>query len=211
MRQQNRRRGPSVPGNLSARYACGGGFVATGPLIVFSCNGRVENPTRGPLRGGAVVHPPTTLVGRITVGFNIDANPFWTLDDLVKIYARLRKAQGYDVDASFLAQRGLYTHRKTRHTVDEPGAQIVVVYVGNDVSPTQFGEEMWELADDLRHIMHQETIIIAVQEGGKVYGSSFIEVLDDTRPKSPELTYRKKRRAYPRQSPPARTKAARKK
>ena len=79
-----------MPGRLNSTYACGGGFVPTGPLIVVSGDGRIENPTRGHLRGGAVVHPPTTLVGRITVGFNIDADPFWTLDDLVKIYARLR-------------------------------------------------------------------------------------------------------------------------
>ena len=74
----------------------------------------------------------------------------------------------------------------------------MVVYVGDDVTPTQFGEEMWELADDIRHIMHQESVIMEVQEGGKVYGSSFIEVLDDARPTSPEYTYRKKHRARPR-------------
>lgn len=199
----------SLPVNLRPQYACGGSFTATEPLKVYEAG-----PVKNPAPHGKILFKSDALTARITVGFAIDADAFWTLDDLVKFYTRLRKAQGHGLDASFLAQRGIYTHQDGRHVVDEPGAQIVIIYTKGDLTPQAFAEEMYALADGIRHRMHQESVLLECQQGGQAYAWSFVDFIGEgkeTRPSSPEYRYRKAHPAYdvrPKRAQRAKAKAS---
>lgn len=108
---------------------------------------------------------------RLIVGFNVEGEAVYTLDDLVELVTAIRTEQGKP-DASFLAQKGVYQHRESGHVVVEDSAQVLIVDVWG-TSQKDFVAEMIQLAEHIAREMRQELVILDIQRNGltqKVYG-----------------------------------------
>lgn len=105
------------------------------------------------------------LASRIFVGFNVGGAPAWTVDDLIDVVSKLRKAQGHDPDASFLVQKGVYTSKQSGETVTEDSAQVIILNTSGEPR-AEFEKEMIQLAEDVAKTMKQEEVIVEIQKGG---------------------------------------------
>jgi hypothetical protein len=93
------------------------------------------------------------------------------MDDVVRIVRRVRKQQVGDPAATFVLQRGIYTHTAKddgdRLTVDEKGAQIFLLNTPElGTSVTVFKKQMEDLAEILATDLRQEAVILEIQRGG---------------------------------------------
>ena len=137
-----------------------GRFKPNGPLLVsgYLANREVWQE-RAPV-----------WAARLFVGFNVANRPAWTIDDLVPVVRHARLRQVKDADASFLLQRGLYTHTKAgrrRATIEEEGAQVIVLNLPEfKTSPRRFRRQMVALATAIARKLQQESVIIELQQGG---------------------------------------------
>ena len=153
----------------------------------FNPTGKIEQCAQG---DALIKNPPTwraavVYAARIFVGFKVGDEERWSLDDLVKLVRRTRKEKGAPEDSTFLAQRGVYTHRDGR-VVDEPGGQVIIfdggpkeksespsVFAGTDPGPeteseqlARFEEEMIALSETIAWSFEQESVILEIQRNG---------------------------------------------
>jgi hypothetical protein len=107
------------------------------------------------------------LAARIFVGFSVGHDAVYSMDDVIPLVKRVRMKQGVPPDASFLYQRGMYTHADGSGTVTEDGAQIVLLNLSG-ASQEEFTNQMIELANVIREELQQESVIIEIQSKGIV-------------------------------------------
>ena len=107
----------------------------------------------------------TGLSARIFIGLSVGDTPTYTIDDVVKATVAIRKRQGSLPDASFLAQRGVYTQAGS--TVEENSVQIIIIDMQGDTKQV-FTSQVVELAKELREDFKQESVIVEVQKRGVV-------------------------------------------
>lgn len=95
----------------------------------FRPHGRIQHYGPRPLRRNARVGLGDTvpLAGRLIVGFNVDDEPRWEMEDAIEIVKRVRQQQVGDPSASFIAQEGIYMHREGDRVVEEDSAQVVII------------------------------------------------------------------------------------
>jgi hypothetical protein len=105
---------------------------------------------------------------RLFVGFNVGQDPTWSMGKLMELVKRIRAEQKLPPDASFLFQKGYYTHEASKELVEEEGAQIIVLNIF-DQSRKAFERDVRRLADKIAYAMKQESVIIEFQDGGKTY------------------------------------------
>jgi len=136
-----------------------GSFRPNGKLLV---EGReaIANPALWEGKG-------PVWAARLFVGFNVGKKPRWDVDDLVKVVKRVRKRQEQKPDASFVLQKGIYTSSKTGKTVDEKGAQVIVLNT-TGASQKAFEKQMVELAEEIARSLKQEEVILEIQRSGLV-------------------------------------------
>jgi len=108
---------------------------------------------------------------RLIVGFNVGSKPLWKMDDVVRIVRRVRKKQVGDPAATFVLQRGIYSHTALvdgkKLIVDEQGAQIFIVNIPDfETKVRDFQAQMEELAEVLATDLRQEAVILEIQRGG---------------------------------------------
>jgi hypothetical protein len=101
---------------------------------------------------------------RIFVGLNVGKETKWTIDDVIRIVVKTRKAQKRVPDASIIAQSGIYQD-KTGDLVVEPSVQIVIIDLAG-TPKAAFLKEMKRLAELLRKQLQQETVILEIQKSG---------------------------------------------
>jgi hypothetical protein len=109
---------------------------------------------------------------RIFVGFNVGGKARWDIDDLIKVVKRVRKKQERSPDASFVAQKGIYTSTATGTTVEENGAQVIILNTAG-AKAKDFVAEMLALAEEIARALKQEEVIMEIQRAGlvkKTYG-----------------------------------------
>jgi hypothetical protein len=147
----------------------------TGP-VNFSHNGRVVarfRPT-GALRPNRELWSSSEPVqsARLFVGFNVGSEPMWSLGRVMELVKDIRAEQAERPDASFLYQRGYYTHELDESgkdvLVEEDGAQIIVLNTF-ETAPKTFEQQMKQLADKLAYAMEQKEVIVEFQRGGRTY------------------------------------------
>ena len=132
----------------------------------FKPNGRPTVRTRNNLKPNWRSSEPM-WAARILVGFSVGHEPVYNMDDLIRIVRRVRDKQGIPPDASFVYQKGMYTHTDGSGTVTEEGAQVVLLNLTGE-SREKFTEQMIELGNVIREEMQQEAVIIEIQRGGVV-------------------------------------------
>jgi hypothetical protein len=135
-----------------------GSFRPNGAVRNCGCQHAQQNPA-------AWESDEAPLAARIFVGFNVGQKTVWDLDDLVAIVRRVREAQGHHPDASFLAQRGLYTSAVDGKVVEEPGAQVILLDLDSSTQK-HFQGEMVSLAEVIATEFEQEAVILELQRGG---------------------------------------------
>jgi hypothetical protein len=104
---------------------------------------------------------------RIFVGFNVGHDAVYSMDDIIPIVKEVRIKQGIAPDASFVYQKGMYTHMDGSGTVTEEGAQIILLNLSG-ASQEEFTNQMIQLANVLRDRLQQEAVIVEIQQGGMV-------------------------------------------
>lgn len=141
-----------------------GSFRPKGRLYIVTVeDGMIPNPRpetwRQPGRD--------TVSARLFVGFNVQGEPTWTIDDLIEIVRRVRTDQGKPTDSSFLAQKGIYTSALTGQIETEEGAQIVIINLTGD-SLESFTNQIVDLAEAIADELDQERVIAEIQQAGIV-------------------------------------------
>jgi hypothetical protein len=104
------------------------------------------------------------FAARIFVGLNVGDTPTYTIEQVVQATKELRRAQGALPDASFIAQKGLYTDPGGR-LVEENSAQIIIIDV-QGLPQEQFTAQIVDLAEGLRDRFKQDSVIVEIQEAG---------------------------------------------
>jgi len=107
--------------------------------------------------------PSGGLSARLFVGLNVGTKPTYTIEDVVKDTIKIRKKQKALPDASFLAQRGVYTQGKT--LVEENSVQIIIIDTTGTPRP-EFERKLKTLGVQLRKHFHQDSVILEIQKGG---------------------------------------------
>lgn len=153
----------SVPCNIGRLDWRSGGFVPRGPLAPF---GQADAQFGG-IRPKILWEQKNTIAARLFVGFNVGAEPRYSVDDLIPIVRRIRGRQtrGKAPDATFLLQKGIYKSRRGKQIVEEDGAQVVIIdTVG--VDPEKFENQMLVLAAEIASRLWQEAVIVEIQKNG---------------------------------------------
>jgi hypothetical protein len=147
--------------------------VHVGP-VRFRRNGRVTGgfqPT-GKLRPNRQLWASSEPVqaARLFVGFNVGAEPMWSLGRVMELVKDIRAEQGVQPDATFVYQRGFYTHQDGERSqlIEEDGAQIIVLNTFG-TETRQFEAQMQQLADKLAYAMDQAEVIVEFQRSGRTY------------------------------------------
>jgi hypothetical protein len=90
----------------------------------------------------------------------------WSLkDDMVPIVKEVRDRQAGDPGSSFIAQTGLYRHKKTGRIIEEDSAQIIILSLYGE-TPVQFNANMVQLAEILAGRFEQEEVVVEMQLRG---------------------------------------------
>ena len=110
---------------------------------------------------------PGGLAARLFVGLNVGETPTYSIDDVVRATKEIRKTQGQLPDATFIAQKGLYTEPAERgaHLIVENSVQIII-FDTEGSSLEAFGDKIVQLARGLRERFDQDSVIVELQEGG---------------------------------------------
>lgn len=148
------------------------------PNGAFQYHGNPEHFTRGhwyPKANPADWGDPKeheVWSARLFVGFSIGDKAIWTMDDMIELVQEIRQRQQARPDASFVSQRGIYSHEdKSQGIVVEDGAQIIIVGDPRDnVSEKQFRSEMIELAEEICREFRQESVMLEIQCNGMFKG-----------------------------------------
>ncbi len=114
------------------------------------------------------------LTARLFVGLNVGQVPTHTIDEVVRLTRAIRTEQGSPPDASFLAQRGLFTDERTKEIVEENSVQVVIFEFGREREPPErrqqrFEAEMEELGEKLARALDQQVIYVELQRAGIPY------------------------------------------
>jgi len=145
-------------------------FTPEGPLYIVDDKGGLhltgedsaivrakKNPIERIPRGG--------LSARLFIGLNVGSKPTYTVKQIIDETVKIRKRQKALPNASFLSQKGVYTHAKSGKIVRENSVQIILIdTVGTPIM--QFEDEVKELGTELRARFKQESVILEIQKGG---------------------------------------------
>ena len=104
---------------------------------------------------------------RLFVGLNVGETPTYTIEQVVQATKELRRAEGAPPDATFIAQKGLYTEppEKGAHLIEENSVQIIIFDTeGSELDV--FGAKIVELARGLREKFDQDSVIVELQKAG---------------------------------------------
>jgi len=111
-----------------------------------------------------------TMAARIFVGFNVGGKPKWSMEDLIKVVRVARTAQHQREDASFVAQKGIYTHTvlgRRPKVIEEKGAQVILIRMPDEPAKA-FRGHMIELAEQIADRLKQAEVVLELQRGGIV-------------------------------------------
>jgi hypothetical protein len=142
-----------------------GSFRPNGPMRFIKLDG---GPSPNPIGWNAL--GPSTVSARLFVGFNVGKKPTWSIDDLVTLVRQTRQRQKRRPDASFVAQKGIYSHTKKGKrpvVVEEDGAQVLIINLPGE-SAAKFRANMVALAERIVKEFQQAEVVLELQRGGLV-------------------------------------------
>jgi len=152
------------PCNLSAmRYESPDGRK----IGLFNPSGRVA--WSGPIPNEAELWTPKLYSARIFLGFNVGRKPTWKMGDVTEWVKRNRRAQGVAPNASFIYQKGIWTHTKgpdRGKSVTEKSTQIVLLNLDKNENRTEFKKHVLDLAQDMVRHFRQEEVVVDFQLNG---------------------------------------------
>jgi hypothetical protein len=134
-------------------------LVCTPDGQVLGTESRRRNPIEKLGEGG--------LSARLFVGLSVGQAHRFTIRQVVDTTIEIRKKQEQLPDATFLAQKGVYTESKGGRIIEEDSVQIIIIDVMGTPEP-KFTEYMEQLAEELRKRFKQESVILEVQKRGVV-------------------------------------------
>lgn len=107
------------------------------------------------------------LSARIFVGLSVGQTPRYTIKQVVDAVIEIRKSQKQRPDATFLAQKGIYTEGQDEKLVEEDSVQIIIIDVFG-TPEDKFIEQMTDMGEKLRARFEQKEVILEVQNKGVV-------------------------------------------
>lgn len=113
---------------------------------------------------------------RLFAGFNVGAEEIWRPGQVYLMGYLLREAQlktSKKIDPAFSFYVGLGAFPGKQVIASERSGQFIFINFGQ--SSDQFFESMFNLSADLAEWLHQESILLECQDGGKVVYMDYIE------------------------------------
>lgn len=133
------------------------------------------------LKGGVRSNPFDNLLSyeknyaaRFIIGLSVSHVPVWTVQQVIDYVREWLKKNKWKEDASFIAQKGVYTEepedkKKPSNVYQEDSVQIIVFKM--DTGPEEvFNPLMQALAQDLARKFRQKSVILDYQENGITKG-----------------------------------------
>ena len=148
-------------------------WTPKGPIIVIFAPSNASRSSRGAKEDRVSDWGNGGVTARLFVGLNVGQKPMYKVDDVVTETRDFRLARKQPADASFIAQKGVYTDR-AGDLVTENSVQIIV-FASPDTSLPDFREQMTELAKHLRRKFDQDSIIVELQDRGIVQNVFAVE------------------------------------
>jgi hypothetical protein len=141
-------------------------FKPKGEMLVCTPDGQVlgaqerkKNPVTKYGEGG--------LSARLFVGLSVGQESKYTLRQVVDATIEIRRKQDHQLpDATFLAQKGVYTEQSGA-LVEEDSVQIIIIDIAG-TPEAKFTEFMTDLGEKLRTRFEQESVIVEIQRKGVV-------------------------------------------
>lgn len=154
-------------------------FVGSDQVAEYSANPEYED-VRDTILSGKPSHP--TQAARFLVGMNVGEKKVWTPQDIFSVFYVMRESQlfrdtpsGQEEDATepgFTMFAGLGSYGAKGEAVVENSVQIAVLNVGQERDT--FFDQMAELAAICANILHQHSILVELQEDGRVFYQDFV-------------------------------------
>jgi hypothetical protein len=140
-------------------------FRPNGPMMLVGSSGTSRRASE--VKGNPIKQlGKGSLSARLFVGLSVGDTPKFTVDDIVKATVAIRRKENKSPDATFIAQKGTYTHDKSGKLVVEDSVQIIILdFSGKRAA---FTKDMKKLGAALRKKFEQETVILEIQDRGIV-------------------------------------------
>jgi hypothetical protein len=140
-------------------------FTPDGTLYVMPRTQRVGRSRRRGAEDHVENWGEGGLAARVFVGLSVGQTPTYSVEDVVKTTESIRREQGLLPDATFIAQKGLYTDSETGKVVRENSVQIIIFDV-DGMAQQAFTDKIVQLARGLREHFKQQSVIIEIQNRG---------------------------------------------
>jgi len=142
-------------------------FRPNGEILICMPDGQMvgaedrkrKNPVERYSEGG--------LSARLFVGLSVGQTPRYTIKQVVDAVIEIRKSQKQRPDATFLAQKGIYTEGDGAKLVEEDSVQIIIIDIFG-TPEAAFVEQMTDMGEKLRARFEQKEVILEVQNRGVV-------------------------------------------
>jgi|SRR5208337_2034144 len=139
-------------------------FRPRGPTYLYEA----QRPKRGrTAREDRIEDWGVGLAARIFVGLNVGDKPTYTVQQVMDATRDIRRQQAALPDATFLAQRGLYTEPQDKggRLIEEDSVQIII-FDSEGSTLDVFADKIIQLARGLRERFNQDSVIVELQEAG---------------------------------------------
>lgn len=124
----------------------------------------------GPIPNALDHWTPELWSARVLLGFNVGDEPVWEMPDVTEWVKERRSRQGVDPDASFIYQKGIWTHGEGPNkgkSVTENSTQIVFLDLDEaEKDPEVFKNNILDLAQDMVRHFRQEKVFVDFQYNG---------------------------------------------
>jgi hypothetical protein len=116
-----------------------------------------------PIRADYIKFGPS-IVARLMVGLSVKGKNVYTVEFLRTLTRAYLRAHKMPENSTFVVQKGVYTHKRSKRVIEEDSSQIVLINEG--VSNRKFFAVARSLAEHICKKMQQESVICEIQENG---------------------------------------------
>lgn len=149
---------------LGPTVARGRRFAPAG-AVFFVVDGRCVEPSQVVRENPVEELKGSQLGARLLVGLSVKNVPTYSVKDVVKLVYDTRIEQGRTVNASIVAQKGIFSG--STGIIEEDSVQIIILDLDN-LSREVFRADMFALAEKIARQMQQEIVILELQKKGIV-------------------------------------------
>lgn len=160
---------PAIPcKNGRHEWVSPNGHGSFTPVGKFSIHGREAQENPATWTAGKKAY-----AARVFVGLSVGKKKTYRVEDVMRVVRETRESQGYDPDASFVSQRGIYTSAGS--TIEEESVQVIIFNKAPKMTLPAWTRESIELGEALCDRLRQLEVVVNLQFNGADRGTFGVE------------------------------------